>query len=239
MSRFESGWIKFHRRAVEGDIGSSGIQLAVWTTLLCWATRFESSVRWEGQQRVIPPGTVVTGNRELAGRLKFSKSSVYRAIAALRARDSIRTESGTRGTLITICNWSTYQNLEAEVETSTGQQSNASETSAGRLRTLNGEVKKKRINLVQPYDLESAYQKYPRKEGKTPGMKRLAREIRSQKDFDDLNKAVENYARAKEGKDKDYIKLFSTFVAEWRDWVDSRPESPTINTVPLKLEEIR
>jgi DNA-binding transcriptional MocR family regulator len=144
MTRFGNGYIKFYRSVVDEDIGWSGVQLAVWTTLLCWATRFETKIRWKGQQRLIPPGTVVTGVRELAKRLGFSKDSVARAFHALSSRDSIRVETSTRGTLITICNWSEYQEVTDSSATPLRHESKTGETTAGLQPDLIREVKNKR-----------------------------------------------------------------------------------------------
>lgn len=143
MARFDRGWIKFHRRVVEGDIGCSGVQLAVWVTLLCWSTRYETSIRWKGQQRVIPPGMVVTGIRELAARLGFSKDSIARALRALASRDSIRIETATRGTLISICKWDEYQCSDDESATQVRHSRDTDETRAGRQPDLNGKKRSK------------------------------------------------------------------------------------------------
>lgn len=74
------------------------------------------------------------------------------------------------------------------------------------------------------FDLESAYEMYPRKVGKTKGLKKLAKEIRSQEDFDCLLVAIRHYSGSREVRDG-YVRHFSTFVNDWRDWVD--PESGT------------
>lgn len=149
MARFDSGYIKFYRRAVTEDIGWSGVQLAVWVTLLCWASRFESKIRWTGGQRTIPPGTIVTAIRDLASRLGFSKDAVARALRALSERGSIRIESATRGTLITICNWAEYQQSGEDVATQARHGHDGKRTLAGRQPDLNGEVENKEDNIPQ------------------------------------------------------------------------------------------
>lgn len=68
-------------------------------------------------------------------------------------------------------------------------------------------------------DFESLYQKYPRKEGKTPGMQICKRTIKTKADFDALSLAIAKYAArcATEQRDKKYIMLFKTFMGQWRD----------------------
>lgn len=85
---------------------------------------------------------------------------------------------------------------------------------------------------VCPFDLESVYQKYPRKEGKLPGMRSLAKQIKCQSDFDSFARAVENYASATAGRATEHIKMFSSFVGSersdypWREWVNYQPRQP-------------
>lgn len=64
--------------------------------------------------------------------------------------------------------------------------------------------------------------KYPRKEGKARGMTKLIREIASPEDLAQFEKAVTNFAthHKKLGTEPQYLKHFSTFASEWRDWID-------------------
>lgn len=75
---------------------------------------------------------------------------------------------------------------------------------------------------VSKSDIEAVYSRYPRKEGKSDGMKRLKTQIKTPEDLKKFSFAVEQY-RAKCERDRTeprYIKHFSSFVSEWRDWVD-------------------
>lgn len=79
--------------------------------------------------------------------------------------------------------------------------------------------------------LESVYKTYPRKEGKTKGLAKLKTQIKTPEDLEHLKAAVKNY-RAKlesSGTETEFIKHFSTWVGEWRDWID--PETGTIRAV--------
>lgn len=82
------------------------------------------------------------------------------------------------------------------------------------------------------FDFETAYQTYPRKIGKAAGMKSLLKQIKTQTDFEDFSRAVENYAKAVIGSEEKYIKHFSSFVGSersdypWREWVNYQPRQP-------------
>jgi hypothetical protein len=73
--------------------------------------------------------------------------------------------------------------------------------------------------------LEKVYQTFPRKEGKSAGMKTLLKQLEKRPDLlPDLEKSVFHYAALvqKRATETEFIKLWSTFAAEsvWRDFVD-------------------
>ena len=87
------------------------------------------------------------------------------------------------------------------------------------------------------FDLESAYQRYPRKEGRTKGLERLAAQIETQEDFDALLVAIDRYSRSSAVRDG-FVKLFSTFASEWRDWTQENAGSVSSRIdVPLHMVE--
>jgi len=87
------------------------------------------------------------------------------------------------------------------------------------------DINKKILNTIaQPglsvFDFASLYNKYPRKEGKSRGLKICKIQIKSEAEYDDLSLAIDNYVEyCSKLKDSQYIKHFSTFMNEWRDWV--------------------
>lgn len=95
---------------------------------------------------------------------------------------------------------------------------------------------KKNIYIGQ-FDLEIPYQIYPRKRGKTPGMKIIRKQIKSQQDFLDFQKAVQNFAHEMKDKEPQFIMKFSTFAQEWRDWIQIEKSQPTQIEGPRKKTE--
>lgn len=69
------------------------------------------------------------------------------------------------------------------------------------------------------FDLEHIYAMYPRKEGKKSGIDRLKKIIKTQEKYDQVLLAVKNYAQISKGKEKQYIKHFSSFVSNWEDYL--------------------
>lgn len=70
--------------------------------------------------------------------------------------------------------------------------------------------------------LADIYTLYPRKMGKTPGYKTAHAQCKTLEDLSLLEFAVKNYLAhlKREETEKDYILYFSTFMHQWRDWIE-------------------
>lgn len=73
---------------------------------------------------------------------------------------------------------------------------------------------------TERFDLEALYAKYPRKEGRSKGMEKLRKQIKTRKDYDDCERALAIYCRS-ETVLKGFIKTFATWVNSWRDCLES------------------
>lgn len=75
--------------------------------------------------------------------------------------------------------------------------------------------------LVTRDDIERAYKQYPRKVGKSRGLDIAIKQVKDPPTLHALETAIKNYAAAvrRDGTEKKYIKHFSTFMGEWRDWI--------------------
>lgn len=78
---------------------------------------------------------------------------------------------------------------------------------------------------VSTQDIELLYAKYPRKEGKTKGMQKLQKQIKTKQDLADLAKAIDVYSKLSAGKEKQFIKHFATFASCWKDYLQEGIES--------------
>lgn len=144
MARFTGGWIKLWRKAVEGDLAQNAYLWALWNWLLYAATWKPTSIIWQGKRRDIPPGTVILGIKEIAEKWDCSQSTVKKWLTYLQSSERIALETSSRGTLITVLNWNTYQSSDSErrepSENEVGAECDQSENEVG----LNEEVKKER-----------------------------------------------------------------------------------------------
>jgi hypothetical protein len=81
---------------------------------------------------------------------------------------------------------------------------------------------------VTDADLEGVYKLYPRREGKTDGLKRLKPQIKTRAQLAELERAVRNYAAqvSADATEPGYIKHFSTWTSTWRDWIAWEVKAP-------------
>jgi hypothetical protein len=71
-------------------------------------------------------------------------------------------------------------------------------------------------------DLDAVYARYPRKEGKSLGLKKLAASIKTPSDFDDAFKALAAFLahHKRKGTQAEFIPQFKTWAGSWRDCLD-------------------
>lgn len=74
---------------------------------------------------------------------------------------------------------------------------------------------------VLDLDLEEAYAPYPRKDGgKSPGMAKLRRTVKTPETLAQLKLAVKHYTQLVTGRERQYVMLWKTFSNCWQDYVD-------------------
>lgn len=215
--------------------------------------------RQKGQARELPKGSLVIGIREIADHLKFSKDTVYRQLKYLVSRDTIKMESATEGTVITIINYDEYQDSDESLRHDEGRDSDApkdmdatrAERSVGHEPTPNREFKKKK-NIYIP-DFESVLTEYRQLQGVQKGSKaekRFHDQVKSESDLAKLSTAIRNYRAFLAWPENAWRKpkvTFETFLGSkvsgffWHDFVElpvrglNAPSQ--INTTPISLED--
>lgn len=112
LARFDNGWVKLWRSAGEGDLPQNIFLWGLWSWLLCAAHWRPATIVWKGKRRDIPAGVVVLGIKELAIKWDCSQRTISKWLHYLHDSERIVLESCSRGTLVTICNWETYQSKE-------------------------------------------------------------------------------------------------------------------------------
>lgn len=79
-------------------------------------------------------------------------------------------------------------------------------------------------NEILPHVFNDIWSKYPNKVGKKAAEKHFNASVTSQKDWDDITKALEHYLSSKRVK-KGFIQNGATWFNNWRDWIDYKEDS--------------
>lgn len=150
MARFNGGWIKVYRELIGTDISKHPTRLALFIHLVAMANIEETWVDWGGTPRKCPRGSLVTSFRELSKVVGACRGSVERQLKYLASRDTILVETETRGTFVTINNYSDYQDKPTGSVTVTRHRSDTGGATVGAtVGASNEEVKNIRSKEVK------------------------------------------------------------------------------------------
>lgn len=83
------------------------------------------------------------------------------------------------------------------------------------------------------FDFEMIWSRYPCKDGKKAALRYFKSSVKTQKDFEDIQTALQNYLQC-EKVNKGYTKNGSTWFNNWRDWITN----PITKTETQIIEEI-
>ena len=107
------GWISLHRRFLEWEWFSDDKMVKLFIYLLLKANRKDST--WRGVN--IKRGQLVNGINTLSIKTNISKQSLRTLLTRLKKTGEINTQSNTRYTIITICNYDSYQDNNKPINT--------------------------------------------------------------------------------------------------------------------------
>ena len=162
------GWIKLHRQIIDSKVFANAELLKTWIYILSRASH--SDVIYEDMNGVIvklEPGQLATGRLSMSSDLKITPSKADRHIKKLKSERMIEQLATGRGSIITVLNWSIYQESNSQ-RTADEQPANSprttSEQPANTYKNVNNEnngenVKKETIG-EDPEPLKPTRPKY-------------------------------------------------------------------------------
>lgn len=113
----DNGWVKSYRRTLENPIVcKDSDHLAVWMYLLWTATHADKSSYFAGKRITLKPGQLITGRRKIAEHFGISESKVQRILKLFENERQIEQRTSNASRLISITNWSSFQNDEQRDE---------------------------------------------------------------------------------------------------------------------------
>jgi hypothetical protein len=103
------GYIKVWRKIEDsGIMGNAEVcQLFLW--LLLKVTRTPKKYSVGKQMIILQPGQYFTGRKELAKMLKSTEQKIRTCLSSLENHEIINQQTTSKGTIISIINWSKYQ----------------------------------------------------------------------------------------------------------------------------------
>lgn len=119
-----NGWIKLHRKITEWEWYTDRNTLAVFLHLLIMANIEDKKYRGYDVKR----GECIIGRKSLAEDLNMSEQNVRTAINHLLLTNEITIKTTNQFTIVTICNYNSYQVVEIPTDQRTNQQPNQQPT---------------------------------------------------------------------------------------------------------------
>ena len=116
------GWIKLYRQSIEKGWLKNHKLWVFWCWCLLKASHKKSSVIVGYQQVQLEPGQFIFGRKKAAKELKMSERAIRTCVDFLKNVGNIATKPTNKFSIVTICNWSTYQETEKVKRPATDQQ---------------------------------------------------------------------------------------------------------------------
>jgi hypothetical protein len=210
-----------------------------YTRAMAWCYLIEHAAFADTTQTVgenlvrVTRGQYATAVRFLADAWGWSKTAVERFLNRLKTGTMIGTQTGTRYTVITICNYDKYQSSEDQTGTQTGHKPGQDRDTPGtkNKKVEEGKERKKDISIENGFD--EWWEIVPRKVGKGHAETafRAALKIAT---LETLITGMTAYATSCRGKDRQYILHPATWLNGKRWLDDDAPQSrdKTRKTIP-------
>ena len=219
------GWIRFYRELIEHPLvgfKKPYSKAEAWIWMLSQA-RFEDTKEYRdfgGKERLIdmPRGTLTHSIRFMSKAFGWSTSKLINFLKILENDSQITQKPIQQITQITICNYNAYQGDSIQQPIQQRYSRNTAEIQQkNEIKNVKKDNNDKNKNTVE-FDFNEIWGKYPKKDGRKESLKHFNATVKTKKDWDDINIALENYLNSRDVKRK-YIKNGSTWFNNWQDWV--------------------
>ncbi len=111
------GFIKLHRKILDNPVVCKDAEyFAIWGYLLLNATHKDYQTMFKGEKITLNPGQLITGRKVISTKFNINESKVQRVLKKLENEQQIEQQTSNENRLITILNWSEYQQGEQQYE---------------------------------------------------------------------------------------------------------------------------
>jgi len=109
------GWIFLHRKLNDTAFKNKPLVVALFVDLLTNANHAQHKFIFNKKEMIVEAGTLVTGLHSLHKRTGISYQSLRTALVTLKSTSTITIQSNNQFSVITICNWKSYQQLTSKL----------------------------------------------------------------------------------------------------------------------------
>ena len=215
------GWISLHRKILDNPVipmKKPYSRFEAWVYLLLNVNHSEGKVVIGNEIIIVAKGSRVTSIMKLCKAFGWGNTKVRNFLDLLQKDSMIKYESNTRMTLISICNYATYQNPEPVNKSVTTYEQTA-DKSVGHvnnnelIRTNNKPIKERVVNDTE-FDLW--WSKYPKKRGKGKARDSFYKLTKEKREI--AKATIENHVKywVKEHTDMIYIPNPATWLNQGR-----------------------
>ncbi len=158
-------------------------------------------------------------NEYLCNRLKWCERKLQKSMKILHGANLIRIEvDGPKRKIYPI----KYHAYPAQLDGVTPHDHTGYDDSSIFLINKHNKITETKISKSKfEEQIGELYKNYPLKKGKTVGVKKLVKEIKTEEQLKKLETAIKNYSLECKGSDPKYIKHFSTFAGCWQDYLEA------------------
>ncbi len=103
-----NGWIKLHRKLLDWEWYNDPNTSRLFIHLLLKANH--EATKWHGIS--LSPGQLITGRKTLANELNLKEHQIRTSLSHLKTTSEIASKTTGKFSIITICNWDSYQFTE-------------------------------------------------------------------------------------------------------------------------------
>lgn len=148
-----NGFVKMFRKSLTSAVFNDPITWKIWCWCLMRANYEPVPLDFDGKQISVERGQFVTGSYSMYGELEIPKTTIWRHLHKLESWGNIVMKVGYRYTVITVCNYESYQIPNSDNGTIMERRWNEDGTKMG----TDKEVKKQRSkeDIARPENLES------------------------------------------------------------------------------------
>ena len=111
------GWIKAYKKMWDNPVVTRDPEtFTVWMWLCMHAVFQPTSALFGTEEIILRPGQLITGRKQIAEKTHVNESKVTRILKNLKKGHQIEQQSNSHGSLISIVQWSIYQQTEQQIE---------------------------------------------------------------------------------------------------------------------------